>query len=251
MSYTEKQYAKPIINEYICRLDFTNNIEWTDNDIPQHLSNEAKKIGYGVVNVIPKNEDTIQFEQKRVKRDRKQFNEWQFIGDYGNKFIISKSSIVHSVKKYASYPQHRDEMMDLLKMLAEKIKNMAIKRIGMRYINIIDTLSSYQNLSSFFNSDYIPTMPACSLGFNPVKLMNNAEFKTAEDYYLRLVYGFFNPDHPSVIRKHDYVFDIDCYYNSIISPKEVFTIIESFHDNIQHVFETAITDQLRSFMDET
>jgi uncharacterized protein (TIGR04255 family) len=103
LNYNEKRYANPIIHEYLCRLDFTHNIQWTDNEIPQHLSNEAKKFGYGVVNVIPMNEETIQFGQKSVKRVRNQFNEWQFIGDCGNKFIISKSSIVHNVKKYDSY----------------------------------------------------------------------------------------------------------------------------------------------------
>jgi len=250
VNYKEKQYAKPIIHEYICRIDFMNNIDWTEPEIPQHLSQKARRIGYGVVNVVPKNEETIQFGPKNISRDKKQYNEWQFMGDFGNKFIISRSSIIHSVKKYANYSQHRDEMLGLLSMLAELIKNMTIKRIGMRYTNIIDTLGRFEDLSDLFQRDYVPTIPTCSLGNKPVKLINNAELKTPEDYYLRLVYGFYNPDHPSVIRKYDYLFDIDCYLNTIVNPNEVSGIIEAFHDNIQHVFESAITDQLRSVMNE-
>lgn len=98
VNYKDKQYAKPIIHGYIYRIDFTNSINWTEPEIPQYLSQEARKIWYGIVNVVPKNEETIQFWIKKVKRDKKQYKKCQFIGDYGNKFIISKSSIIHSEK---------------------------------------------------------------------------------------------------------------------------------------------------------
>ena len=141
-------------------------------------------------------------------------------------------------------------MLGLLSMLADLIKNMTIKRIGMRYTNIIDTLSSFKDLSDLFHRDYIPTIPSVSLGNRPVNLINNAKLRTPEDYYIRIVYGLFNLDHPSIIGKYDYLFYIDCYLSSTVNPNEVTCFIKAFHDNIQHVFESAITNQLRSVMDE-
>jgi len=71
VNYKDKQYAKPIIHGYIYRIDFTNSINWTEPEIPQYLSQEARKIWYGIVNVVPKNEETIQFWIKKVKRYKK------------------------------------------------------------------------------------------------------------------------------------------------------------------------------------
>jgi uncharacterized protein (TIGR04255 family) len=65
---------------------------------------------------------------------------------------------------------------------------------------------------------------------------------------MRLQAGIFNPDYPAVIKKFDFVIDLDCYVDTPHLISEVPALVNVLHAGIQSKFEALITDRLREVL---
>ena len=67
-----------------------------------------------------------------------------------------------------------------------------------------------------------------------------------KDINVRLIYGYNNPDYPAIMKKEEFVIDIDAYSTGIIYQEEIEGYIENMHNEVQACFEKMITDDYRN-----
>ena len=67
-----------------------------------------------------------------------------------------------------------------------------------------------------------------------------------KDLNVRLVYGYNNPDYPAILKREDFVIDIDAFSMGIIYHDDLGQLIDDMHIEVQRCFETMITDDFRT-----
>ena len=66
-----------------------------------------------------------------------------------------------------------------------------------------------------------------------------------EDLVVRLQYGYLNPDYPSVLKRRNFIIDVDAYSVGIIYREDLADFIDNMHLEDQKCFEMMITDDFR------
>lgn len=61
-------------------------------------------------------------------------------------------------------------------------------------------------------------------------------------------FGIANPDYPAVIRKKQFVIDIDAYAHGVFELADIKQFLVDSHSKIQDIFEKSITDETRALM---
>ena len=69
-----------------------------------------------------------------------------------------------------------------------------------------------------------------------------------KDLSVRLQYGYYNPDYPAIMKREDFIIDIDSYSTGIIYREDIEQFINDMHCEDQKCFETMITEELRKNM---
>ena len=59
-----------------------------------------------------------------------------------------------------------------------------------------------------------------------------------------------NPDYPAVLKREDFVIDIDAYSMDIIYHDDLAQFIDDMHFEVQNCFEKMITDDYRTALNE-
>lgn len=77
--------------------------------------------------------------------------------------------------------------------------------------------------------------------------MGNMEFGI-EGTSLRLQYGIFNPDYPSVVKRKEFILDIDASAPGLTSLEQLVDQLGVLHEHIEEAFEGAIGEKLRKVM---
>lgn len=78
------------------------------------------------------------------------------------------------------------------------------------------------------------------------KIITTFEYALSEkDLNVRLVYGYNNPDYPAVLKREDFIIDIDSYTTGIIYQEDIAKYIDDMHFEVQDCFEKMITDSFR------
>ena len=248
MNLTDIRYSNPVLKEYILRIDFQDSIKDLIESIPAEVVAYVKSKGYNIINVKPMHEETVRLNKDEIVRNKMPYQDWQFHNGKDNSLIVNHKCLIHSVSTYSSFEDHYNEIIGLWDIISDHYSLEFIKRIGLRYINIIDQPMEYAEVKNFIKKAYIPVMHDLSFSHDVTKMMNVFEIKILCDCILRLNYGFFNQDHPSVIRKYDYIADMDCFYNGLLEINYIKNYLRKFHESIQNIFEDMITPKLRKEM---
>ena len=78
------------------------------------------------------------------------------------------------------------------------------------------------------------------------RLLTTLEYAVIEkDLNVRLSYGYDNPDYPAIMKREDFIIDIDAYSMGIIYQEDIGQFIDDMHSEVQKCFETMITDDYR------
>lgn len=166
---------------------------------------------------------------------------------FSNKFL----TIVQ--RKYDTYEAFAEDFIDAYKAVQQFFPDVQTSRLGLRYINLleIDEATKPLKWEEFVNPDLIATAQFFQhdayVG-KVARLFHVAELKY-EDFGVRFQFGEPNPDFPAVMKRAQFVLDMDAYVQSAHRPEDSFTYMERAHSKIQEIFEGSITEQLRGWMD--
>ena len=241
--YEEICYNKNYVEEIVCRLDFATPIDALKKSMPKQIFDVVKKFY-----PIAEPQDVIGTELNINPISGPAVNQvvtkqWVFLSmDRLNKCTIESESIIFSIRKYSVFENLRSAIIDILNIVTQLFPENKGKRLGLRYINNIPI----KGHDDWIDEKFILAL-AAHKDEKTTKLLTTLEYAVIDkDLNVRLVYGYNNPDYPAIMKREDFVLDIDSYATGIIYQEDISNFIDDMHFEVQDCFEKMITDTFRN-----
>lgn len=235
-------YNTNYIQEVVCRLDFASPIIELRKSMPKPIYEVVRKYY-----PIAEPQDVIGTELSINPLNGPIINQiatkqWVFLSrERRNKCTIDSDSVVFSITNYGIFEDARSAFLDVLDIVMKTNIDNQGKRLGLRYINSFPLKGKEQWINEKFF-----TAIAAHKDEKTTRLLTTLEYASLDmDLKVRLVYGYNNPDYPAVIKREDFVIDIDAYTTGIIYKDDLEQLIDGMHFEVQSCFETMITDTFR------
>lgn len=240
-------YPKNYIKEVICRLDFASPIMELRKSMPKTIYEVVKKYY-----PIAEPQDVIGTELSINPINGPIINQvttkqWVFLSrNRKNKCTIEPESVIFSLTDYNVFEDACDSFVNILDIVMKTNMENQGKRLGLRYINNIPL----KNNEAWIDEKFYTAISAHK-DEKTTKLLTTLEYAVFEkDLNVRLSYGYDNPDYPAIMKREDFIIDIDAYTTGIIYQDDLEQYIIDMHFEVQKCFETMITDAFRNALKE-
>lgn len=240
-------YSHNHLSEVVCRLDFASPISELKSSMPKPIYDEVKKYY-----PIAEPQDVIGTELSINPVGAPMVNpvtmkQWVFLSrNRQNRCTLDTNSIIFSISEYTVFEDLRKAINGIFSAVMKNYPKNQGKRLGLRYINNL-SIKGHEN----WIDDAFITAHVAHKNDRTTKLITTFEYAIQEkDLNVRLIYGFNNPDYPAIMKKENYIIDIDAYSTGIIYQEEIAQYIEDMHYEVQSCFERMITDECRAAMNE-
>lgn len=253
--YQNVCYKKNFLREVIARIDFLNPLYDLDSALPKGLSDAALRI-FPITEPREAVEKEISLTPEGIASSEQRIKQWEFHGkDRNKKVTIGRQVFLVSYKHYQTYELLRSEFMTVFERLLDEFEGQVQpSRIGLRYVNAIETAEDASNPLDW--AAYINPKLLCAFDFpaendrkSVSRLITNFEV-AFNDFSLRTILGMPNPDYPAPIRRKLFVLDFDAYTQTYVEPRGIGSLLDNFHESIQKYFELSITEGLRNKLNE-
>lgn len=243
-------YKNTFLKEVVVRIDFFSPIAELETSLPDRLSKVLSK-SFQIAEPSESIGHELQFGSNGPQAKEFKLRQWNFFGKNREKQLsITPSCMFLSYKKYESYELIREEFANANEALISHFPNIKIGRFGLRYINNIELQELNKDpfkFEKYISSDLIAPVNFFEDKSNISRLFHVIEFKN-ENLATTFQYGFPNPDYPASIKKPYFVIDIDSYIQVAHDGNESLKYMDLAHENIQKLFESSITQELRNKM---
>lgn len=161
---------------------------------------------------------------------------------------LGRSFLFVETSKYKDFASLQQLFEPVVKELFNSTAELAVKRLGLRYVNVISAPGKNPLEWSGIVNPKLSSMLGFVKGGNRIsRAMGNMEFNF-DGTGLRLQYGVLNPDYPAVVKRKEFVLDMDAFSPGLASFQQIMDEIKALHEHIEAVFESAIGDRLRRAM---
>lgn len=241
--YEDIIYNTNYVEEVICRLDFASPIDELKKSMPKAIFDVVKQ-HYP----IAEPQDVIGTELNinpdggaAVNRIVKK--QWVFLSrDRMAKCVIEPENVVFTIRNYNVFEELENVIIDILNIVMDTFQGTQGKRFGLRYVNNIPI----KEHGNWIEDKFFSALSAHK-DDKTTKLLTTLEYAVAEkDLNVRLVYGYNNPDYPAVMKREDFIIDIDAYTTGIIYQEDISQCLSDMHFEDQNCFEKMITEEFRN-----
>ena len=246
--YEKICYKKPFLKEVILRIDFPSPIQGLENSLPRSISKVALK-KFPISEPRKVHGQEFQISGPSIQAKPLEMMNWIFHGRQREKHLtIAPNAIIFSTKKYASFEDFIDETNSIINEFFNEYKELSASRVGLRYINNLD-INETDPLSwdKYINKQMLGLIKFHGDNDCTTRVFHILEYNF-EGQALKFQFGIANPDYPAVVKRKQFVLDLDSWFNGAIEEKDIFTFVESAHGKIQELFEKSITAETRRLM---
>jgi uncharacterized protein (TIGR04255 family) len=240
-------YNNSFLKEVIFRVDFPTPLNNLTESVSKDLSKAILR-SFPIFEPHTVHAQDVQINHDGVTTSSEEIKTWIYHGAEREKsLVLDYQSVTMSIKRYNSYEAAFSEYKLILEAIFQENKDLFSSRIGVRYINSID-LDKGNPLEW---NEYIDESILGVFSFHSTKNISRAfhilEFNF-DGQSLKCQFGIPNPDYPAVIKRKQFVLDLDSYFTGVFELNDICDSIESCHQKIQEFFEKSITDETRRLM---
>jgi uncharacterized protein (TIGR04255 family) len=242
-------YKKNYITEAVAHIQFATSAAHLKGPLLHPNFQNVVKRRYKIFEPSIATEQTVQITLAGVRSEKAEIHDWTFHGASREKTIkLSERQMHVSNRSYVSFDEFKSDFVEPLEELARIDPEVAVARTGLRYINVFENLASdIGGLTQYFAPMVSSGLANLVEPAGCVRQVQISEYLT-DDFKIRIQTGIFNPDYPAVIKRPDFVLDIDCYVDTPHRISEVSGIVDQLHAAIQDKFEQLVTDDLRKVL---
>lgn len=246
---------KNTIDNFIFKLDFSNEIDELKNSIPSNIF-EKIKLYFPISTVKSFVETEITMSNNSVSKQDTPKKQWEYVNNENDrKIIITSNSISFSSKNYKSFDDVTKMFYDVVEETL-KCNNIQIARIGIRYVNLFKSKDyDIDNLDSW--KKYISNELISCFDFGEGKYIDNisnmvnSTYLNFGTYNINFKFGINNQKFPLKNPKSNFVIDIDGFSNVLVDDyKDFKDIVNEIHQKIEEVYFDSITEDLQNFLNE-
>ncbi len=242
-------YEKSFLKEVVVRIDFPSLPNDMTTTLPKTLEN-AIIANFPIPEPRTAQVHEVLMSETTVQTSRTETKEWVFHGkDRDKTLIVGCNYFTLSIKKYKNYENLLSDIKAPLDALYQHASAVSANRIGLRYINVIESKkdSNPLNWKGQINKDMLALLNLQNNGHTLSRVFSVLEFNV-DGLMLKSQFGIPNPDYPAPIKQKQFVIDLDAYVFGSFSREEINTTLGSAHFIIQDFFEKSITDKVRNIM---
>lgn len=249
MKYEKACYTAPFLKEAIIRIDFPAAVPCLTDTLDTKIS-KASLSKFPIFEPQKLQTQEFQFLGAGFSANSREVTQWTFHGKNREKtLIISPESVIQTTKSYKSYEAFSGDFHHIVNAISDVQNDIPVNRIGIRYVNVID-INNGNPLEWF---EYINESMLGIIDLNKDRSESvSRAFHILEynfdEINLKFQFGIANPDYPSVIKRKQFVLDLDAYSQGALELSEVNSILGKAHALIQEFFELSITDKTRNQM---
>lgn len=184
-----------------------------------------------------------------VQTSSKETVQWVYHGRNREKtLIIEPGAITVTGRKYISYENFQSNLNEILNSAFEEEKDLSAARFGLRYVNLID-LGGNDPLSwrEYIREEMLGIIDTHKDQGALSRVFHIVEFNY-DSILVKFQFGIPNPDYPALIKRKQFVLDIDAYVHGALTKDDIVNSLETAHEKIQELFESSITDATRKLM---
>jgi uncharacterized protein (TIGR04255 family) len=249
MMYEDVFYEKPFLKEVIARIDFVAPLEGAEKSLPQKLAKQLSD-RFPIKEPMDAIAQELQVTAGEVKHRKTQFRQWNFFGREREKQLsLAPSFILITYKQYTTFEETKEEFSKVVNALEIAFPDVRAARFGLRYINSIEDvqLTSPTDWGAYIARDLLGTMAFFAQPERLTRLIQVTELKHG-DLDMRFQFGMPNPDYPALIKRPQFVLDLDGYVRTAHDVTQSLRYMDQAHEQIQDLFERSITRRLREQM---
>ncbi|MEQ8235186.1 MAG: TIGR04255 family protein [Syntrophomonadaceae bacterium] len=249
------KYRKPFLDKIVARLDFTEPYKMLIDNLPENIRNKAlqyfpndrsREVVGGSVSFQIGAGGNQDFTNTQTK-----FMEWRFVDAVENTLIINNTSMIFEIKRYTTFDWFNKIFMDILREIFDCKPDLQAKRLGLRYINIIEVSGKKPTAwEEYLNTQLLGIFKVPSKDQSVARAFHSLVVNCPNDIRLHFQYGMHNPDFPATIRRKVFVLDYDAYHEGVLG--DLGYSEEKFvhcHNEIKLLFESSIKQKLRVLME--
>lgn len=249
MTYDNTCYTAPFIKEAIARIDFPASVPC----LSEALDTKISKAALSKFQISePRKINTQEFEisETGLSANNREVTQWTFHDKNREKsLVISPEAIILSTKSYKSYEIFSSDFFHVLNAINEVQRDIPVSRIGVRYVNVIDIPSGDPlKWSGYINESMLGIIDLHKEKNKNVSRAFHILEYSFDDINLKFQFGIVNPDYPAVVKRKQFVLDLDAYSQGNYEMSEVKLFVEKAHALIQEFFELSITEKSRKLM---
>jgi uncharacterized protein (TIGR04255 family) len=165
------------------------------------------------------------------------------------KITLTFNHIVVEFQKYHVYEELKDKIEKTYNFFLKQYDSIAIKRLGLRYINKIQLSKGVPyNWNGYINSHLTTAVDKFTKNKTDIcRAISQLEYNY-NTFQLKFIFGMSNDEFPNPITRKEFILDYDCFSHDV-EYTEVINKLSDFHNNIQEMFENSIEDKLRKQME--
>jgi uncharacterized protein (TIGR04255 family) len=243
-------YEKPFLKEAIARIDFFAPLEELNKGL-------SAKLTKGLSNHFPISEpieaisQQLQLSGEGIESHQTRFKQWNFfVKEREKQLALAAPFVFVTYRRYTTFEDMKEQFAAVVDAVGKVFPDAKAGRFGLRYINIIEEIPNSPSPTDW--SAYIVPELLGTVAFFPqprqlTRLIQVAELKY-DDLDMRFQFGMPNPDYPAMMKRPQFVLDLDAYVQTAHDLGDSLQYMEQAHGLIQGLFERSITDQLRERM---
>lgn len=244
-------YAKPFLKEVILRLDFVPNTLNIASGVLGSISKAALR-SFPILEEQEVVEQQILFNPTLADSPQgKTIKTTNYIYHGKNReksLTIAGDLLVVQVRSYKSYDGFLKSILPILRVLEEQTPDLETHRIGFRFVNSIEIEKGDPlEWKDYINEKMLGVIDITDDRKRIKRAFNVVEY-AYDDLNLKHQFGVVNPDYPAVVRRKQFILDLDCSLTGPNAITDAEGFLNSAHAVIQKHFELSITDETRKLM---
>lgn len=245
---TNTPYEKTFLKEVVFKINFQSVSKTIQNKLPKVLQDAIiKKFQTLELQEIPIHEFQTFENQYSIKKLKEK--QWVFYDKDRKKSItINPNGILYKNYSYETYQKLIKDLENIFKIFFENIKDITISRMGLRYINIINfDEKNPLNWDMYINKNILGVINTNKNKANLTRVFHALGYDF-DDFKIMYQFGISNPDFPSIIKRKQFIMDLDAYQYGELDYPDINTFIKNSHSKISQIFEDSITNETRNIM---
>jgi uncharacterized protein (TIGR04255 family) len=249
--YDDVCYKKTFLKEVIFRIDFPSPIQGMEKSLPGKLSKAALK-AFPIFEPQKTHSQEFQFSGPNIQTRTTEAMQWVFHGNEREKTLtINPKAIIMTVRKYLSFETMEKDVRATIETLFSEYPDLNASRVGLRFVNLLETGDSDPlSWCKYVNEKMLGIFDFPEDRNVLTRVFHILEFNY-EGQALKYQFGIANPDYPAIIKRRQFVLDLDSYSHGGFDVSGVITVFHTAHERIQDLFEKSITDETRTLMKKT
>lgn len=243
-------YKQTFLKQVIFKLNFPTQLEELKEGLSKEAINKIISFGFPIYTPAERQGQSIRISQDGAQPAgviTEKIYQFENI-DRTKKIVIDSQAISLDLTKYESYVDFKSIIENIIEVFTNIDSSIIINRIGVRYVNVINKNESTPlNWDSSINNELVNTLNTV-----PFKEKLNRAFHILEYNFdgqmLKFQFGISNPDYPALVKKEEFILDMDSTFTGAFSLSDIIQNVDLSHEKIQTIFENAITDELKESM---